>query len=138
MAAMELSENEQMLFMFDSHVSKKINSLAERTLKEDKILSEKEAQEITRELQRVMKFEPVRVHFMNRRCELNIKDLVKGCVAGRAYPKSRAVVLWEKGHRVSVLLHEIAHLLPGGDRGHFQEEWINNFQNLVTVYNERF
>jgi len=36
MPAMELSENEQILFMFDSHVSKKINSLAERTLKEDK------------------------------------------------------------------------------------------------------
>lgn len=53
---------------------------------------------------------------------------------GEAYHKENRIVLYSHGHTISVLLHEIAHLMPKGySHG---KNWIKNFKEVVEVYNE--
>ena len=53
---------------------------------------------------------------------------------GEAYHEKNRIVLYYYGHTTSVLLHEIAHLMPNG-YGH-GKKWIKSFKEVVKVYNE--
>ena len=53
---------------------------------------------------------------------------------GEAYHEKNHIVLYSYGHTITVLLHEMAHLMPNGYR--HGKKWIKNLKEVVEVYNE--
>ena len=75
--------------------------------------------------------------FFNKEKLCDLYEEMKGSrkiTIGEAYHKENHIVLYSYGHTISVLLHEIAHLMPKGySHG---KNWIKNFKEVVEVYNE--
>jgi hypothetical protein len=119
----------------EASFSQSVNEVAREKIKEFIYINEWQGRYIASTLQKKLDFDPVRVHFFEKE---NIKEDEYGTkvLHGRAYHKSRAIVLWKTGHEIINLLHELAHLMPGGN-GH-SLKWVDNFRTLVDTYNTMF